>query len=190
MNQNNQESTGFHELLEKPLSAEEREWAVINHRNLPYKLPDYRNMLTGDLFMELEYIKNNLQEMISYGLDIGEYWSLFSRLEREYVLAEIQRRQQNRTMPRGIYGYSKEYIEEIRGLHTISQVFGSFGIYQAKNKKYLCPFHKEKNASLSVNEASKIWKCFSCNLGGDIFKLVMLLKDCSFRESVDYIKSM
>jgi len=51
-----------------------------------------------------------------------------------------------------------------------------------RNFKGLCPFHGEKTPSFMVNPELQIFKCFGCNLGGDISTLVpkhvhVMLKD-------------
>jgi hypothetical protein len=44
----------------------------------------------------------------------------------------------------------------------------------------LCPFHKESSPSLYIEPGKKIWKCFGCARGGDVFDFVMLAEGCDF----------
>lgn len=44
----------------------------------------------------------------------------------------------------------------------------------------LCPFHSERNPSLYIEPQQKIWKCFGCERGGDLFDFVMLAEHCDF----------
>jgi len=44
----------------------------------------------------------------------------------------------------------------------------------------LCPFHSERHPSFYVEPKRKIWKCFGCDRGGDLFAFVMLTENCDF----------
>ncbi len=50
--------------------------------------------------------------------------------------------------------------------------------------KALCPFHPDKNPSLSINLKGKtwLWNCFGCGAGGDIIKYTMLQENKSFQD--------
>lgn len=50
--------------------------------------------------------------------------------------------------------------------------------------KALCPFHREKSPSFSVNPARQTFKCFGCGAGGTVFKFVQLYESVSFPEAV------
>lgn len=43
-----------------------------------------------------------------------------------------------------------------------------------------CPFHHDRRPSLTVNPERQIWKCWVCDVGGDLFSFVMR------REGVDF----
>ena len=48
----------------------------------------------------------------------------------------------------------------------------------------LCPFHKEKTPSFSVNPSLGIYKCFSCGEGGDAISFLMKIDGKSFMEVI------
>ena len=54
----------------------------------------------------------------------------------------------------------------------------------AQNFSGLCPFHKEKTGSFSVNAAHGYFYCFGCHEKGDVFTFVMKLENVSFPEAV------
>ncbi len=54
----------------------------------------------------------------------------------------------------------------------------------AQNFSGLCPFHKEKSPSFSVNAAHGYFYCFGCHEKGDVFTFVMKLENLSFPEAV------
>ena len=54
----------------------------------------------------------------------------------------------------------------------------------AQNYTGLCPFHKEKTGSFSVNATHGYFYCFGCHEKGDIFTFVMKLENVSFPEAV------
>ncbi|MEO6804130.1 MAG: CHC2 zinc finger domain-containing protein, partial [Granulicella sp.] len=54
----------------------------------------------------------------------------------------------------------------------------------AQNYSGLCPFHKEKTGSFSVNIVHQYFYCFGCHEKGDIFTFVMKMENVSFPEAV------
>ena len=54
----------------------------------------------------------------------------------------------------------------------------------AKNWTGLCPFHKEKSGSFSVNAVDGYYYCFGCHETGDVFTFVMKMDSLSFPEAV------
>ncbi|MBU1040700.1 MAG: DNA primase [Proteobacteria bacterium] len=48
----------------------------------------------------------------------------------------------------------------------------------------LCPFHQEKTASFSVNEAEGFYYCFGCQAGGDVLDFYMRINGLEFKEAL------
>lgn len=48
----------------------------------------------------------------------------------------------------------------------------------------LCPFHPDTNPSMSVSSKKKIFKCFSCGVGGNVITFVQKFKKISFGQAV------
>jgi hypothetical protein len=49
----------------------------------------------------------------------------------------------------------------------------------------LCPFHPERHPSFYVEPQRKIWKCFGCGAGGDLFTFLMAAEGCDFRRVLE-----
>lgn len=51
----------------------------------------------------------------------------------------------------------------------------------------LCPFHKEKTPSFSVNQEKKIFYCFGCHEGGNAIRFVEKVENLTFPEAVRFL---
>jgi DNA primase len=83
---------------------------------------------------------------------------------------------------------AKEEIERIKQAHDLRAVAEAYGIKLKKkgaNYVSLCPFHKEKTPSFTVNPKTNLYHCFGCNAGGDVIGFVCKMDNISFREAVD-----
>ena len=82
----------------------------------------------------------------------------------------------------------KERIERIKRTVDLAALVRSRGIELKKNGKGFkcrCPFHEDKNPSLSVNPKENLWQCFGCGAAGDAIRFVELFDKVSFREAVE-----
>ncbi len=79
-----------------------------------------------------------------------------------------------------------EVLDKLRSQISIVNVISRYVNLQKKGNEYtcLCPFHNDKNPSLLVSEDKKIFKCFSCGKGGDVFKFVSEFKHISYKEAI------
>ena len=82
--------------------------------------------------------------------------------------------------------YSQDLVEEIRARSDIVDVISSYIKLQRKGSNYVgvCPFHNDRNPSMSVNQPRQIYHCFSCGAGGDVFKFVMEYENLTFPEAM------
>jgi DNA primase len=80
-----------------------------------------------------------------------------------------------------------DIIEKIRLSNNIESVIREY-IPNLKrvghNLKACCLFHNERTPSFIVNPEKGIFRCFGCNVTGDVFKFVMLADNISWIESV------
>lgn len=82
--------------------------------------------------------------------------------------------------------YSQDLVEEIRSASDIVDVVSGYVKLQKKGSNYVgvCPFHNDKNPSMSVSQSRQIYHCFSCGAGGDVFRFVMEYENLSFPEAL------
>ena len=52
-----------------------------------------------------------------------------------------------------------------------------------------CPFHEDREPSLSVTPEKNLWRCFGCDAGGDAIAWVMRREGVSFRHAVELLKA-
>ncbi len=81
---------------------------------------------------------------------------------------------------------SQSVLEEIRLHNDIAVVIGAYFNLQRSGSvfKALCPFHKEKTPSFTVNPQRQIFHCFGCGVGGDVFRFIMEYEKVDFMTAV------
>lgn len=79
--------------------------------------------------------------------------------------------------------------EQIRQAIDIVDLVGSYVTLsrQGAGYKALCPFHDDTRPSLDVNPARQSWRCWVCDIGGDIFSFVMRREGVEFREALEML---
>lgn len=78
-------------------------------------------------------------------------------------------------------------IREVKERANIVKVAELYGLKLNRAYKCVCPFHKEKTASLSISPQKQIWKCFGCGKGGDSISLVSELLNINALEAAKNI---
>ena len=80
-----------------------------------------------------------------------------------------------------------DLIREVKQRADIVRVAEYYGLKLDRAYKCVCPFHKEKTASLSISPSKQIWKCFGCGKGGDVISLVSELLNINALEAAKSI---
>ena len=72
--------------------------------------------------------------------------------------------------------------EEIKQSISMTELVERYGLRPNRAGFIRCPFHQgDHTASLKIYRDS--FYCFGCGEGGDIFKFVMLMDNCSFKDA-------
>ncbi len=77
-------------------------------------------------------------------------------------------------------------VDEIKRRANIVDVVSEYVNLRKTGINYtgLCPFHKEKTPSFSVNVDKQIFYCFGCGEGGDVFAFLMKVNNMTFPEAL------
>src|SRR5438034_331958 len=77
-------------------------------------------------------------------------------------------------------------LEQIRAASDVVDVIGAYLPLKRAGANFvaLCPFHREKTPSFSVNPHKQIFYCFGCHKGGDVFTFVKEYENIDFPEAV------
>jgi DNA primase len=79
------------------------------------------------------------------------------------------------------------FLEELRARVGLVPIVGKRVRLIRRGREHLglCPFHKEKTPSFTVNEDKGFYHCFGCGKHGSIFDFVMETEGLSFPEAVE-----
>lgn len=80
----------------------------------------------------------------------------------------------------------EDVIERVRESNDIIDVISEYVPLKRRGKNYigLCPFHKEKTPSFSVQQDKQIYHCFGCGEGGNVISFIMKYRNLGFVEAV------
>mmetsp|Transcript_6110 Transcript_6110/g.9375 ORF Transcript_6110/g.9375 Transcript_6110/m.9375 type:complete len:1345 (-) Transcript_6110:261-4295(-) len=113
------------------------------------------------------------------------------RAEEDLIDNEKRTKQENRNY------ISSEQLAALKESVDIISALESYNLKGFTRKgensaSAVCPFHEDHNPSLSISGDRKLFKCFACGEGGDIFKFVRSYsalkgEDVTFYESVKIV---
>ena len=80
-------------------------------------------------------------------------------------------------------------------LDELKNLIGPLAVYQdyvrltarGRRRVGLCPFHKEKTPSFSVDEENGLFYCFGCHKGGDMIQFVQEMEGVGFKEALELL---
>lgn len=85
--------------------------------------------------------------------------------------------------------YTDDSIDRVRQAADIVEIVSAKSELKRSGRQYMgiCPFHDERSPSLSVDPENKVFHCFGCGEGGDLFRFVELTEGVDFRGAVEFL---
>lgn len=81
---------------------------------------------------------------------------------------------------------SVDVKEQIKQSIDIVDLIGSHLSLQRRGRKFVanCPWHDDRRPSLQIDPERQSFKCFVCDIGGDVFSFVMRTENVEFPEAL------
>lgn len=79
--------------------------------------------------------------------------------------------------------------EQVRQAVDIVDLVGESLELRRQGRNYVCrcPWHDDSRPSLTVNQERQTWRCWVCDIGGDLFSFVMKRDGVDFREALEML---
>lgn len=79
--------------------------------------------------------------------------------------------------------------EQVRQATDIVDLVGGYMQLRRQGRGYvgLCPWHDDSRPSFQVNPERQSYKCWVCDLGGDVFSFLMQMENLDFREALEQL---
>src|SRR6476659_1874326 len=79
--------------------------------------------------------------------------------------------------------------EKVREAVDIVDLINHYTDLRRNGSQYMgrCPFHEDNSPSFSVNPHDKVYHCFGCGVGGDVFKFVQEKEGLDFAAAIEYL---
>ena len=83
----------------------------------------------------------------------------------------------------------EEVINNIRDSANIVDIIGQYVSLKKSGNNFVsvCPFHDDHSPSMHVNPNLKIFKCFVCNAGGNVFTFVQKFENVTYPEAIKIV---
>ena len=80
-------------------------------------------------------------------------------------------------------------VDELKARADIYNIVSGYVNLKKAGKNYtgLCPFHKEKTPSFTVDPIKQLYHCFGCGEGGDVISFIMKMENIQFLEAVEFL---
>ena len=84
------------------------------------------------------------------------------------------------------FTFDSDTKERVRAATDIVDLIGSKLELRRQGRNYvaLCPWHRDSRPSLQINTEKQIWKCWVCDIGGDVFTFLMQDEGIAFGEAL------
>lgn len=80
-------------------------------------------------------------------------------------------------------------VGEIKRRADVLAIINRYTRLKLSGKQHLglCPLHSERHPSFYVDAKKKVFYCFGCGAGGDLFRFIMLAEGCDFRRALEIV---
>ena len=87
------------------------------------------------------------------------------------------------------FGPANDAKEQVRQSIDIVDLVGGYIQLRRQGRNFvgICPWHDDSRPSLNVNPQRQSWKCWVCDVGGDVFSFVMKAEGLEFREALELL---
>ena len=84
------------------------------------------------------------------------------------------------------------FLDEIRDKVSLSALIGRKVKLTRRGHEYtgLCPFHREKTPSFTINEEKGFYHCFGCGAHGDVISYLVEAEKMPFIEAIEHLAAM
>jgi len=85
--------------------------------------------------------------------------------------------------------FDNQTKERVRQAVNIVDVIGAYSEVRRQGRNFVtrCPFHDDRRPSMQINAERQSWKCWVCDIGGDVFSFVMQREGMSFPEALQFL---
>jgi DNA primase len=85
--------------------------------------------------------------------------------------------------------FSSDSVDRVREAADIVEIVSAHTDLRRQGARWvgLCPFHEERTPSFSVEPGDKLYYCFGCGAGGDVFGFVQEKEGVGFPEAVELL---
>jgi len=139
-----------------------------------------KKMNSGDIINKFNPLRNDFDDWKAISRRLirnGKYVLLCLELER--IALEVADNQwSDLKIPKEIPKRftKKNYLNSLNKKAKITDIARKYGI-NVKGKIALCPFHADKNPSLTFSDEKNVFRCFGCNVKGDILTFVKMMEE-------------
>lgn len=83
--------------------------------------------------------------------------------------------------------YPSAFLERLRSATSVSGVIGARIPIRRHGREFmaLCPFHKEKTPSFTINDEKGFYHCFGCGAHGDAIGFIKDYEGVSYKEAIE-----
>jgi len=80
-------------------------------------------------------------------------------------------------------------VDQVQASADMLEIVGQYTELRKAGANYSgrCPFHEERTPSFSVNPTEKLYYCFGCGAGGNLFRFVQEKESLDFAGAVEYL---